>query len=183
MTQVSACWSVEWGKLCRIGSVLVYIPASLPSSSQPPFWDCETVTKRLKGWGMGERARASPASLLIIYHVWFPTYHTPPSPLYQSRRERLQHVCIASSLTIIGLGSFSVYDLASFKTAVKKCLFVGLIIFVFCFVFLSQKTTNNLKKKKERKKKEQIKCGGDVPKNHSGITSCCSTLICSYFVK
>lgn len=92
--------------------------------------------------------------------------------MYELRRERLTHVCIASSVTTIGLCSFGIYGLASFKRAAKKNVFVGLTFFVFILFF------SFTKKQQTIKKREQIKCGGDVPKTilESGVVV---LLICS----
>lgn len=58
-------------------------------------------------------------------------------------------MCIASSVTTIGLGSFGIYELASFKRAEKKKMSLCRInlFVVFILFFLSQKTTNNEKKR------------------------------------
>lgn len=93
--------------------------------------------------------------------------------MYELRRERLTHVCIASSVTTIGLGSFGIYGLASFKRAAKKKCLCRINLFCLYFVFfLSQKKQQTIKKR------EQIKCGGDVPKTilESGVVV---LLICS----
>lgn len=92
----------EWEKLCRIGNVLVYIP--------PPLL-LPTSFLRLRDLDVEARetgpARQPPSS--SVHYVRPPTYHAPSPrhpapPFYQSRRERLTHVCIASSVTTIGLG-------------------------------------------------------------------------------
>lgn len=67
-------------------------------------------------------------------------------PFYQSKTERPTHVCIASSVTSIGLSSFGIYELASFKKAEEKMSFCRINLFViFILSFLSQKTTKNEK--------------------------------------
>lgn len=168
MTQVAASWPPEWEKPCWIGSILVYIlcfyfPRPLILLPTSFFWNCETVAKRLWCRGVGDWASPPrlPPRLFTMYDLQHIMPPTPSSPFYQSRREGLTHVCIASSVTTIGLGSFVIYELASFKRAEKKkCLFVGLTFFFVIFILFFSFT----KKRQTMKKREQIKCGGDVPK-------------------
>lgn len=133
MTQDAASWLAGKEKLCRTGNVLVYIFVSFAwRSSQPPF---ETV--RLSQVDFNDKAREmgpvrlSPRLFNVydLQHIIAPT-HTPlpTPPFYQSRKERLTHLCIASSVTTIGIW-------VSRSAEGGKCLFVGISFFVFLIFF------------------------------------------------
>lgn len=108
MTQDAASWLAGKEKLCRTGNVLVYIFVSFAwRSSQPPF---ETV--RLSQVDFNDTAREkgpvhlSPRLFNVydLQHIIAPTHAPLPTPpFYQSRKERLTHLCIASSVTTIGI--------------------------------------------------------------------------------
>lgn len=142
MTQVAASWLLEWGKLCWIGSVLVYILASfsLCFSSQPPLRlrDCRKETS------MSRRGRQGhlPPRLFTMYdqHIMTP-YTWCPFPHLSVKERKTDTYAL---LPVIGLGSFGIYELASFKRAEKKkCLFVGLTflmsLFCLCYFFFHKK--------------------------------------------
>lgn len=138
MTQVVASWLPEWEKLCWIGSILVYILSSFPClSSQPPLSlrDCRKETSMSRCGRQGHL----PPRLFTMYdlqHIMPPTHLMPSSPLI-SQGEKDWYTYALLPVSHIGLGLFGIYELASFKRAEKKCLFVGLtfVLSLFCFCF------------------------------------------------
>lgn len=109
--------------------------ASCFSSESP-----ETVAKRLQCVGQGQSPRLLPA-----HYVQPPTYH--PHPPVISHAEKDWHVY--APLPVSQLSDFGIYELASFKKAEKKCLFVGLTFLLSLFYFfLSQKKKNYIKTKR-----------------------------------
>lgn len=178
MTQVAASWLLEWDKFCCIGSILVYILASFSPcfSSQPPLRlrDCRRETSVSRHGRQGHL----PPRLFTRYdlqHIMPPDTHDalvpPSSPFYQSRRERLTRVCIASSVTNIGLSSFGIYELASFKSTKEKMSLcrINPFVVIFCLFCLFFSFTKNNKWKKESKLNVV-----EMFQNHPGIR-CCST--------
>lgn len=98
-------------------------PSLHPSPASPPnlLWDCETVAKRLQCRGVGDGA-CPPSSLLVCSlcmtsNISLPQHTPRPRPFFisQGKKERLTHLCIASSVTTIGI-----YELASCKRADEK---------------------------------------------------------------
>lgn len=157
MTQDAASWLAGKEKLCRTGNVLVYIFVSFAwRSSQTPF---ETV--RLSQVDFNDKAREkgpvrlSPRLFNVydLQHIIAPT-HTPlpTPPFYQSRKERLTHLCIASSVTTIGIWVSRSAEGGKMSVC-RNNFFCFLDIFFF---FISQK--------KQTRKKAQIKCCGNVSK-------------------
>lgn len=169
MTQDAASWLAGKEKLCRTGNVLVYIFVSFAwRSSQPPF---ETV--RLSQVDFNDKAREkgpvrlSPRLFNVydLQHIIAPT-HTPlpTPPFYQSRKERLTHLCIASSVTTIGI--WVSRSAEGGKMSVCRNNFFVFLIYIFSLF--------HKKSKQGKKRKLNVV---EMFQNHPGVR-CCSTLIC-----
>lgn len=169
MTQDAASWLAGKEKLCRTGNVLVYIFVSFAwRSSQPPF---ETV--RLSQVDFNDKAREkgpvrlSPRLFNVydLQHIIAPT-HTPlpTPPFYQSRKERLTHLCIASSVTTIGI--WVSRSAEGGKMSVCRNNF-------FCFLDIFFSLFHKKSKQGKKRKLNVV----EMFQNHPGVR-CCSTLIC-----
>lgn len=147
MTQTAASWRAGMRKAVLDRQRPSLHPCFPPLLLLPTSFETMRLSQRDFKVEALERGPLHPSLLFTMYdlqHIMPQHTRHPRPPVHQSRRERLTHVCIASSVTTIGLGSFGIYGLASFKRAAKKLSLcrINLFLSLFCF-FLSQKTTNN----------------------------------------